>query len=78
MKINEDLQLPSLDKSLFNAIIDATEIDSTGSNANGYWLKFKNGVPSFANGKVASPLFPFQFSFTKRFPHTIIIFPILK
>lgn len=44
MKINEDLQLPSLNKSILNAITDATEIDSTGSNANGYWLKFKNGI----------------------------------
>ena len=44
MIINEDLQLPTLNKSLLGAIQDATEIDSIGNNTNGYWLKFKNGI----------------------------------
>lgn len=44
MKINEDLQLPSLNKSILNAITDATEIDSYGSNSNGSYLKLKNGI----------------------------------
>ncbi len=44
MKINEDLQLPSLNKSILNAITDATEIDSIGNNSNGYYMKFKNGI----------------------------------
>lgn len=44
MKINEDLQLPSLNKSILSAITDATEIDSYGSNSNGSYLKLKNGI----------------------------------
>ena len=44
MKINEDLQLPSLNKSILNAITDATEIYSYQKYSNYGVIKLRNGI----------------------------------
>ena len=44
MKINEDLVIPSLNKSILEGIVDSIEIEEIGSNSNGSYIKFKNGI----------------------------------